>query len=124
MATDLEYLDSIVWRKFPRNADQTLRVSDATKEKVLAYLKANAFSQRELGVDVFATLNERLSFDEFRSMKQINSGLSKNQSNLIHASMCEFVRRGFIERIGDERHYQYRLKRLLVRQRKPRRGYA
>ena len=118
---DLEYLQRAVFRKFPRDAKGVLKVSQATRDRVQAWIDANNLAMQETIAesDVFAFLNERLDFEEFRSLHQITKGLSEVEAIKIRGRLTNFVDRGLIEKIGTERRYQYRLVQLLVRQRKP-----
>lgn len=118
---DLEYLDRAIFRKFPRTAGGLLKVSQATKDRVQAWFDANRFAKDQPDyVDVYEILNERLDFEEWRSMKQICEGFSSLESAKISSRMSEFGARGFIEKTGPSAgSYRYRLIRLLVRVRNP-----
>jgi hypothetical protein len=120
---DLEYLQRAIYRQFPRDAKGLLKVSQVTKELVQTWVEANRFDKDQpnyVELDVYAALNERLDFDEWRSMRTICEGFTSLEAAKISSRMSEFVARGFIERSGSSAgSYRYRLVRLLVRMRGP-----
>lgn len=111
-------------KKFPRNSDGVLKVSQATRDRAQAWLKKNRFeegtSYKHVELDVYAVLNERLDFDDFRTMGQIVDGFSTLERQKISSNMVNFIARGSIEKVGKAGRYKYRLVKLLVRERKAR----
>ncbi len=107
MSEGLEYLDSIVWRKFPRNADQTLRVSDATKEKVLAYLDAQEGNPMQEAV--IQLIESRCNYAEFTATSAIVYGLDLSMRQRVYCCLRRMVRLKKIESRGKAGRYAYRL---------------
>lgn len=105
--SDLDYLNQIDWREFPRTADGVLKVSWLTKERVNAWLWAQA--DDPMDADLLEIVESRCGFEDFTAATAIGYGFDELMRHRIYCCLSRLVRFKKIERQGKKGRYAYRL---------------
>ena len=95
--------------RFPRQGG-VLKVSAHTRQRVEMWiLMLEEWLNNHSNLDHYKEINRRMSFYQARTMTEICSGLSKAEAQSLRSMIGKFVKKGLIEKLGENRPHLYRL---------------
>ena len=107
---DFSYLDSVEWKRFPRDADGNLKVSQATRERVDAYLTAQEADP--MATHLVSIVEERCNSETYTPISAIVLGLDEFTRQRVYCCLSRLHRFYKIIRRGTVGNYSYRLLRV------------